>query len=117
MSDDIDMLCDMMASQPLWCPHENTLDLLRAIRKTELLIQEGSTADPGCIQRHAQEVKHRYATMLRAAEDWLACQFLRPLAQRCLQSDDEKCLYMSFYIDHELLRLCDIECCDVVAGR
>ena len=107
-------LCSMMAQQPLWCAEENVLILHCSFNVTRRMLEKGDGVRTEDLHRHVREIKRRYSTMLRDVEDWLQCNGLKPYAAKVVsEPQDSMCLIYAFYIDHELIRLCDVASCDV----
>ena len=111
----MDELCDMLAGQPLWCGEENSLILQCSFDVTRRILEDMSGHREEDTARHISEVKKRYTTMLRAIPDWLLCEHLKPHVHRALKDDNSvTCLLAIFYIDHELIRLCNLSACAII---
>lgn len=110
----MDELCDMLAGQPLWCGEENSLILQCSFDVTRRILENMSGHRREDTARHISEVKKRYTTMLRAVPDWLLCEHLKPHVHKALEDDDPAtCLFVIFYVDHELIRLCNLSTCEL----
>jgi hypothetical protein len=113
--DGISELCDMLESQPLWCGEENVMILQCSFDVTRRMLERGSSVKPGDLARHVNEVKRRYRAMLRDLCDWLDSERLKPYAELAVATDNGLlCLMYAFYIDHELIRLCQLGSCDII---
>ena len=112
---EVSELCDMLAGQPLWCGQENILILQCSFDVTRRMLEKGSGVRDTDVVRHISEIKNRYRVMIRDVPDWLDSEKLKFYAQRVLSQDDPvQVLLSAFYVDHELMRLCNLATCQVV---
>ena len=113
--DGISELCDLLSGQPLWCGEENALILQCSFDVTRRMLEKPNAVNPSDLRRHLEEVRRRYRAML-TVEDWLESERLKTYVHVVLSPamDQSMCLFLAFYIDHELIRLNNLGRCDVI---